>query len=89
MGSTVEQIVILYAPIAGLVGLSFWTGVLSNRVSQIEFSLKGEGDIRPTLATLNATVHALDTRLSEFKTDTSADFAEVHKLLRQTDIVKK
>lgn len=39
---TVEQLIQLYAPLAGLLCMAFWTGVLSQRVKTLEDSAKDE-----------------------------------------------
>lgn len=33
---TISELVQLYVPLAGLIGMAFWTGVLSQRVRQLE-----------------------------------------------------
>lgn len=37
---TVPQLLQLYAPLAGLLGLAFWVGVLSERVKNLRFDVQ-------------------------------------------------
>lgn len=86
---TLEQIISLYAPLMGLVALAFWTGVLSNRVRQLESDNKARTDLRPDLAALTATVDALGRRITDMKNDNHEAFKEVNHVLRNRLMIEQ
>lgn len=86
---TLEQLVSLYAPLVGLIALSFWVGVLSQRVSEararilaLEKSNAERVDLKPELAGLMAGFVALKDAMSEFKNDTHEQFKELNHIIR-------
>lgn len=79
---TLEQIISLYAPLAGLIALAFYTGVLSNRVRQLEATNKDKTDLKPEFASLRATVDGLAARMTELKSDNHEAFKEINHILR-------
>lgn len=46
----------LYAPLAGLLAVVFWLGVLSNRVRQLEDKTKSDGSMVSDIAVLKSQV---------------------------------
>lgn len=86
---TIEQLFQLYAPLVGLLGLSFWTGVLSQRVrsaearvDSLEATNAARVDLKPELADLNATVRAMKEAMGEMKKDSHDQFAELSHIIR-------
>jgi hypothetical protein len=59
---TVEQLLQFYAPFAGLLGVVFWLGVLSNRVKNLEDDIKPPAHLvedHDRLVTLETEVRAM------------------------------
>lgn len=75
---TVENIIALYAPLAGVVGLSFWSGVLTQKVA----NLKENHDSR--LSKLEAHSDA-DTAVAVQIGVLTANVATVTKSLEKVD----
>jgi hypothetical protein len=86
---TTTELLQFYAPLVGLLGLAFWTGVLSQRVKSADARIKSleevnsaRVDLKPELASLNATVGALKEAMGELKKDTHEQFAELSHIIR-------
>lgn len=67
---TVPQLLQLYAPLAGLLGLAFWVGVLSERVKGLRFDVQEMKDENaaggaPAVIRLQVEVAAMKTALEK------------------------
>jgi hypothetical protein len=69
---TVTQLVQLYAPLAGLLIIAFWLGVLSQRVKQLESNMPDS----KMLARLEVKVEAIEADLQGIRRD-------IHTIQRQ------
>lgn len=88
MNLTLEQLISLYAPLGGLIALAFYTGVLSNRVRQLEATNKERTDLKPEFAALKAVVDAMGNRLVELKADNHEAFREINHILRNRMMIQ-
>jgi hypothetical protein len=71
---TLEQLIQVYAPLAGLLGAFFWLGVLSNRVhtlekaaAKVEAASRTERDDFGRLIALETEMKTVITSLAEIK----------------------
>jgi hypothetical protein len=63
MDPTTTQLVQLYAPFVGLIGLAFWSGALSARVRQLEKDAEGQSGVRDSMIKVQAQVEAMTQTL--------------------------
>lgn len=75
---TVTQLFQLYAPLAGLLGLAFWVGVLSQRVRQLETTAK---ELRDGAHDQNAVIERL-VRLEVQMEHSTASLTSVDRSLQ-------
>lgn len=79
---TVSQLLQLYAPLAGIVALAFWSGVLSQKVAGLreriaKLEADGDGDMKTV------------DRLARLETKMDANTAGVEKLNRGMEGVQR
>lgn len=62
---TVEELIQLYAPLAGLVGMAFYMGVLSQRVRSLENSTKTDKTDSERLVRVEVSVENMQEELKQ------------------------